>query len=106
MPVYVIPGNHDHREHMRGVWGEQGSHHHGTYIQYVIEEWPVRLIALDTHIPGQAGGELCEERLSWLEARLGEHTSRPTILFQHRWGKMAALTFTTGDSILQMGVLR
>ncbi len=83
IPVYVIPGNHDHRDHMRDVFGEQGSHHHPTYMQYVLEEWPVRLIALDTHIPGQAGGRLCEERLSWLEARLAEDASRPTILFQH-----------------------
>jgi len=83
MPVYVIPGNHDHRDHMRDVWGEQGSHHHDVYIQYVVEEWPVRLIALDTLIPGQAGGELCKERLDWLEARLAEHPSRPTLLFQH-----------------------
>ncbi len=83
MPVYVIPGNHDHREHMREVCGDQGSHHHETYIQYVIDEWPVRLIALDTLIPGQAGGALCEERLGWLEARLNEETSRPTVLFLH-----------------------
>ena len=83
MPVYVIPGNHDHRDHMRDMFGEQGAYHHRSYIQYVIEEWPVRLIALDTHIPGQAGGELCMERLSWLDARLAEDAARPTILFQH-----------------------
>jgi len=99
MPVYVIPGNHDDREHMREVWGEQGSCHHSTYIQYVIEEWPVRLMALDTHIPGQAGGELCEERLGWLEARLDEDTSRPTILFQHH------PPFALGMSVLdEMGL--
>ncbi len=83
IPVYVIPGNHDHREYMREVWGEQGSDHHATYIQYVVEGWPVRLIALDTHIPGQDGGELCQDRLSWLETRLAEEASRPTILFLH-----------------------
>jgi 3',5'-cyclic AMP phosphodiesterase CpdA len=36
IPVYVIPGNHDHRDHMRDVFGEQGSHHHPTYIQYRV----------------------------------------------------------------------
>ena len=53
------------------------------FIQYVIEDWPVRLVALDTLIPGESGGRLCAERLAWLDARLAEAPGRPTIVFMH-----------------------
>ena len=84
MPVYVIPGNHDDREHLARVFG----HHRylprdGGFIQYVVEDWPVRLVALDTLIPGESGGRLCAERLAWLDARLAESAERPTVVFMH-----------------------
>ncbi len=52
------------------------------FLQYAIEDLPVRLIALDTLVPGKGHGALCHERLDWLEARLGE-SNRPTVLFMH-----------------------
>jgi 3',5'-cyclic AMP phosphodiesterase CpdA len=48
----------------------------------VIDQSPLRLIALDTLTPGAPHGELCAQRLDWLEARLGE-SDKPTILFMH-----------------------
>ena len=52
------------------------------FLHYTIEDLPVRLIALDTLVPGKGYGALCAERLDWLEARLGE-SDRPTVLFMH-----------------------
>jgi 3',5'-cyclic-AMP phosphodiesterase len=83
MPVYVIPGNHDNRVHLRDVFGTQGTKPMAGFVQYVVDEWPVRLIALDTNIPGQPGGYLCAERLRWLEERLAEAPARPTVIFLH-----------------------
>lgn len=84
MPVYVIPGNHDDRDAMRQAFTD---HEYlpaqGAYLHYVIEPYPIRLIGLDTTIPGQAGGEMCRERLAWLEARLREEPDRPTVIFMH-----------------------
>ncbi|WP_119299547.1 phosphodiesterase [Dongia deserti] len=82
MPVYLIPGNHDLRDPLRAVFAEHRYLPSGDFIQYVVDDKPVRLIALDTLTPGAPHGELCEERLDWLEARLGE-SDRPTILFMH-----------------------
>jgi 3',5'-cyclic AMP phosphodiesterase CpdA len=42
----------------------------------------VRLLALDTLVDGKPYGELCTERLGWLETRLGEQ-DRPTVIFMH-----------------------
>src|SRR5262249_16789694 len=40
-------------------------------------------VALDTLVPGQTGGRLCPVRLAWLDARLAEAPTRPTIILQH-----------------------
>ena len=73
----MIPGNHDDRGHLRDAFGTQGAKSMAGFVQYVVDEWPVRLIALDTNIPGHHAGALCAERLRWLEERLsrGPRTS-------------------------------
>ncbi len=48
-----------------------------------MELGPLRLIGLDTNIPGAPGGKLCGERLAWLDARLAEAPERPTVVFMH-----------------------
>jgi len=49
----------------------------------VLEQYPVRLIALDTVVPGKTGGLMCPARLGWLAARLEEAAARPTLIFMH-----------------------
>jgi 3',5'-cyclic AMP phosphodiesterase CpdA len=82
MPVYLIPGNHDLRDPLRQAFAGHRYLPAGDFVQYVVEVGPLRLIALDTLTPGAPHGELCDRRLDWLEARLGE-SDRPTILFMH-----------------------
>jgi Icc protein len=53
------------------------------FLHFVVEGWPVRLIGLDTLVPGSGSGLLCEERLGWLAARLDEARDRPTVIFMH-----------------------
>lgn len=80
MPVYVVPGNHDARDTLRAAFAD---HLPVTgFLHYVVEDHPLRLIALDTLVPEAPHGELCDVRLNWLEARLGE-SNRPTIIFMH-----------------------
>ncbi|MCY1072627.1 phosphodiesterase [Nannocystis sp. RBIL2] len=83
MPVFLLPGNHDERDNLRRVFGEHGYLPRDGFLQYTVDDWPVRLVALDTHVPGQAGGRLCGERLAWLEARLAEAPERPTVVAMH-----------------------
>ncbi|HXJ79630.1 MAG TPA: phosphodiesterase [Candidatus Methylomirabilis sp.] len=84
MPVYLIPGNHDARD---ALAAEFALHSYlprrGTFLHYVIDRHPVRLIGLDTLVPGQGGGLMCDERLGWLGARLEEARDRPTVIFMH-----------------------
>jgi 3',5'-cyclic AMP phosphodiesterase CpdA len=82
MPVYLIPGNHDLRDPLRAVFADHRYLPSGGFLQYVVDEGTVRLIALDTLTPGAPHGELCDRRLDWLSERLAE-SDRPTILFMH-----------------------
>jgi Icc protein len=92
MPVYVIPGNHDNREQLLAMFGPQGSTPLVGFVQFVVDDWPVRLIALDTHVPQRSEGRLCAERLAWLDARLTEAPTRPTVLFMHHPPFLTGLT--------------
>lgn len=82
IPVYLIPGNHDDRDSLRTAFPEHSYLPTSGFLQYVVEELPVRLIALDTLVVGKSHGELCTTRLDWLEARLAE-SEKPTVIIMH-----------------------
>ena len=83
-PVYVIPGNHDSRTNLRQVFGEDGYiPDDSPYLHYTVEDYPVRIVAIDTVIEGEAGGIVDELRLDWLATRLAEDRTRPTIVIMH-----------------------
>ena len=77
VPVHLLLGNHDDRAAFRNVFGG------GEFIQYTFDVGPLRVIALDTNDPGQAGGRLCPTRLDWLASQLAAAGDRPTILALH-----------------------
>lgn len=82
IPLFVIPGNHDARDTLRAAFPDH-PWSDGPFLHYTVERWPVRLIGLDTLVPGAPGGHLCAERLAWLDARLTEQPARPTVVFMH-----------------------
>lgn len=83
MPLYLLPGNHDERCALRASFPEHAYlRQWQPFIQYVIEDHPLRIIALDTVIPGQGGGELCTQRLRWLDETLTKN-QRPTVVALH-----------------------
>ncbi|MBM3546323.1 MAG: phosphodiesterase [Alphaproteobacteria bacterium] len=83
IPVYLIPGNHDHRDNLRAVYGDHAYLPKSGFLHYVVEGHPVRLIGLDTLDPGKVTGLMCPERLAWLDARLSEDKDTPTLVFMH-----------------------
>lgn len=84
MPAYLIPGNHDDRAELRAAFSDAGYlPAEGDFLHYVLEGYPLRLIGLDTIVPGEDGGILCEERLAWVAARLAEAPERPSLIFMH-----------------------
>lgn len=83
MPVYLLPGNHDERGALRAAFPEHGYlRQWAPFVQYAIDEHPLRIVALDTVIPGEGGGALCAERLGWLERTLAA-SDKPTVVALH-----------------------
>ena len=84
MPWYAVPGNHDQRDNFLHTFGDQG--HIADckdFVQYSINDFPVRLVGLDTMVSGKPYGLLCRERLIWLEDCLKQQSKKPTLIFQH-----------------------
>lgn len=83
LPYLLLPGNHDIRGNLTEAFPEQPWDLASEFLQYAVDDYPLRLIALDTVIPGAPGGRLCAARLDWLAARLDEAPDRPTAIFMH-----------------------
>ncbi len=82
-PTYLLPGNHDNRDNLRQVFPDHGYLGSSGFMQYSLEDWPLRIIALDTLRTGWPSGRLCEERLNWLQEKLDQAPARPTLIAMH-----------------------
>lgn len=85
VPWRALPGNHDDRARMRHAFGALGwLPMAGEFLHYAVEEYPVRILMLDSVIPRTTVGRLCPERLAWIAERLAEQTDRPTLVALHQ----------------------
>lgn len=84
LPAYVVPGNHDRRENLKAVLaGFPGVSDDPDFVQFVVDDHPVRLVFLDTVVPGAGHGELCDRRLAFLSDALARRPDQPTIVVMH-----------------------
>ena len=49
----------------------------------MIEDHALRIVAVDTLVPGKIGGALCEDRLHWLDKTLAAAPDKPTLVLMH-----------------------
>lgn len=111
MRVLPIAGNHDDRTELRARFPDLPNGGSDDPIDYVIDDLPVRLIGLDTSIPGRHDGHVTPDQMDWLDRQLSVGTDRPTIVFQHHppfpsgipWMDLSA-GFTGAD--LEASILR
>jgi len=83
-PVYVMVGNKDDRGNLRKAFSGCGYlAPESDFIDYVVEDFPVRLIALDTLSPGSNKGDFCAERISRLIDMIDAETTKPIAVFTH-----------------------
>jgi len=80
-PSYVLPGNHDDRDALHRHFGVPGTG--GAPVQYAADLGPLRLVVLDSTLPGEDRGELDDERLGWLETTLAEAPDTQTVVALH-----------------------
>jgi len=82
-PVFLIPGNHDARGAMAAGFPRHRYLPRDGLLNYAIEDFPVRLVALDTLVEGESGGTLERAHFAWLDRTLGDRPGAPTIVFMH-----------------------
>jgi hypothetical protein len=81
MPCYLCIGNHDLRGPMLEAFPETETAN--GFIQYAIDQGPLRILVLDTLEEGRHAGAYGPERQRWLKARLDEAPNRPTLIVLH-----------------------
>ncbi len=83
LPVYVIPGNHDAIANLRDAFADHPYLPAHGRLNWVVEDFPVRLIGLDSSVAGHSDGCLGDETLRWLDDTLAAAPDRPTLVALH-----------------------
>jgi Icc protein len=89
MPYYLLPGNHDERGTLRAAFPDHaylqgnGYRRDGDRVLYAIDDFPLRIVALDTVVPGAAGGVVDAASLAWLDRTLRGQPEKPTVIAMH-----------------------
>jgi 3',5'-cyclic-AMP phosphodiesterase len=101
MPCYLILGNHDSRDELREAFADASYLPRSGFLHYTIDDYPLRIVALDTNIPGQHPGELCAERLDWLDKTLAAAPDKPTVVMMHHPPFVTGIEFMDRNALLE-----
>lgn len=83
-PLLPLPGNHDdYSEFINAFSSTLPDEIPKNHCSYVIDNFPVRLIALDTSLPGQHDALFSEDHELWLSQVLEQEKDKPTLIFTH-----------------------
>ncbi len=108
LPVYLLPGNHDCVPTLRQSFADhaylQAPDHApelADHVLYAVDLGGLRLVALDTVVPGAAHGALCTRRLAWLDATLAAAPEVPTLVAMHHPPFVTGIAYMDGIGLLQ-----
>lgn len=108
MPVYVAAGNKDNRANLRETFFKTGCPAADSkFIDYAVDDYPVRLIAVDTVSTVTNKGDFCAERARRLVDLVDAETTRPIAVFLHHPPFLVAvgsesLHFATQEAMLRL----
>ncbi|XAH23937.1 phosphodiesterase [Xylophilus sp. GW821-FHT01B05] len=83
IPYLVIPGNHDEREAFRTAFADHAYLPAAGPLHYCVDSYPVRIIGLDSCVPGKHHGHIDAAGLDWLQATLAADPGKPTVVMLH-----------------------
>lgn len=81
VPAYVLPGNHDDRARLRAHFQLPGEP--TAPVHYCAEHSALRLVVIDSTLPGHDSGALDSEQLAWLDAELSGAPDTVTLIAMH-----------------------
>jgi Icc protein len=83
-PILVLAGNKDDRGNLCAAFAQGGYlAPDSEFIDYAIDDYPARLIALDTVSSGSNKGDFCPERVKRLIDLIDAEPSKPIVVFAH-----------------------
>ena len=83
-PLYVVAGNKDNRANLRAAFAAcRYLCADSEFIDYAIDDFPVRLIAVDTLNSASNKGDFCRERVRRLTHLIDAETTKPIVAFTH-----------------------
>jgi 3',5'-cyclic AMP phosphodiesterase CpdA len=82
-PLYLMPGNHDHRARMRAAFPTHAYLPMEGFLSFTIDDFPVRIVAVDQIVPGETHGKLTEAQAEWLDRTLAAVPHKPTVVALH-----------------------
>ncbi len=83
-PVYVLAGNRDDRATLREAFLRfEYLAPDSDFLDYAVDDYPVKLIALDTLSSDSNKGDFCGERIRRLIDMIDVETSKPIAVFTH-----------------------
>lgn len=111
-PLHLVMGNHDERTAMKAHFPDLPELQTPSFVQYTAQVGSIRLVVLDTTVPGEHYGNLCEARLTWLAQTLAQAPGQPTLIAMHHppfdtgIGPMDRFGLLTGRDKLESLVMR
>jgi len=83
-PVYVLAGNKDDRINLREAFSACAYFSRDSdFVDYAINDYPVRMIALDTLSSASNMGDFCQQRIRRLTDLIDADTTKPIAVFTH-----------------------
>ena len=93
IPYFMVPGNHDCRAPLCAAFPHATPVAPGqAFVNYVVDDFDLRLIALDTLEEGKPGGVLPTEQLDWLRDVLAKDDDRDCLIFLHHPPTLTGIT--------------
>jgi len=101
----VIPGNHDHRENFRAAFVDHRYLPEQGPLHYCIDDYAIRIVGLDSSVPGKHHGHIDADGLSWLSSTLEQAREKPTLLMMHHPPFVSGIPYMDKYRYLAAGAL-
>ena len=80
----LVPGPNDNRQTLFDTFADKATANEvGGVLSFLVDDFPIRLIGLDSLGHHGTGGRVCPKRLNWLNIHLSSDTQVPTVIFTH-----------------------
>ena len=99
--MLLLPGNHDDPEQLRQVFAHHPYWQSGPFAHYAVQVAGVKIIALDTTVPGHSHGRLCAHRLQWLAEQLQRSAEQDVVVAMHHPPFRTGITYMDEMGLLE-----